>query len=287
MTSAGVVRSWGERLRTTAVRLAYAGGLAAVAWLAGAVTAHADETPARVHVLSPSTVSDAPEISATPETAQTDAVARAGGLGDRIRERTVAKIDQQAAFAPAVAEDEGIEAKGGGMATTDSDEVQPLPVEPAPRPAGSVRTAKSAEGSASAVRPVRPVPPPAPEPAPAPVEPVAEEPVAAAPSAPLVRPAGALRTVVPQTAEPPPTDRAKHEDVPDLPGPDPRKQAPSAPTSSSLSGSASDNGGARGATALVTAPLPELPKPSLVTVERPRNAGSPHNAPGLPPTSPD
>ncbi|WP_344873655.1 hypothetical protein [Allokutzneria multivorans] len=69
MSSTGTVRSWGERLRAVAVRLAVTGGLAATAWLAVATTATADEAPARVDVLSPSVVLEQgqrPADAATP-----------------------------------------------------------------------------------------------------------------------------------------------------------------------------------------------------------------------------
>ncbi|MCO1579351.1 hypothetical protein M8C13_26715 [Crossiella sp. SN42] len=290
MTSAGAVRSRGERLRVVAVRLAIAGGLAAAAWLAGAVAAHADESPARADVLSPSTVSE------VQEPAKTDAVARAGGLGARITERVTARLGRtdttlRGTATPMTSEDEA-DAAGGGMVTVGSDEVRPLPEEdgPAPAPVRTTRTAKSAEGSVSAVRPPRQAPPPPPPvQQPAPVEPVVEPVVETPPAAPVLssRPMVTVRTVEPKAAEPPAGTRTKHDDVPDLPMPDPRKPAPSAPSSASLGGTASDNGGARGATAMVTVPLPQLPKPSLVTVEHPRNAGSPSNTPGLPPTSPD
>ncbi|WHT19117.1 hypothetical protein N8J89_39525 [Crossiella sp. CA-258035] len=292
MTSAGAVRSRGERLRVVAVRLAIASGLAAAAWLAGAVAAHADESPARADVLSPSTVSE------VQEPAKTDAVARAGGLGARITERVTARLDRpgtalRGTATPLTSHDEA-DASGGGMVAVGSDEVRPLPEQdgPAPAPIRSTRTAKSAEGSVSAVRPPRQAPPPPPPPVqqPAPVEPVVEPVVVETPpAAPVLssRPMVTVRTVEPKAAEPPAGTRPKQDDGPDLPMPDPRKPAPSAPSSASLGGTASDNGGARGATALVTAPLPQLPKPSLVTVEHPRNAGSPSNTPGLPPTSPD
>ncbi|MBB4674552.1 hypothetical protein [Crossiella cryophila] len=288
MTSAGAVRSWGERLRPAAVRLAIAGGLAAAAWLAGAVTANADESPARVDVLSPSTDSE------FQEPAKTDAVARAGGLGARITERLNAKLGRpSSALTTMVAEDDGLDAKGGSLATTGSAEVQPLPEDEgdSPAPTRAIRTPKSAEGSVSAVRQPRPTPPPPAElPAPPPVvEPEPTPPPAAEP-APVVatRTVTTVRQAIGKVVPLPTDDRAEQHDFPDLPtAPDHRHPTPHAPSSASLGGTASDNGGARGATALITAPLPQLPKPSLVTVERPRTAGSPHNNPGLPPTSPD
>ncbi|MCK2236656.1 MULTISPECIES: hypothetical protein [unclassified Crossiella] len=286
MTSAGAVRSWGERLRPAAVRLAIAGGLAAAAWLAGAVAANADESPARVDVLSPSTDSE------FQEPAKTDAVARAGGLGARITERLNAKLGRPStALTTLVAEDDGLDAKGGSLATTGSAEVQPIPEDEGAAPASirTIRTPKSAEGTASAFRQPKPVPPPAELPAPPPVvEPeVAPPPAEPAPTV-AARTVTTVRQAIGKVVPQPSTDRAEHQDFPDLPtGPDHRQPTPHAPSSASLGGTASDNGGARGATALITAPLPQLPKPSLVTVERPRTAGSPHNTPGLPPTSPD
>ncbi|MCP3799059.1 hypothetical protein NLX83_07295 [Allokutzneria sp. A3M-2-11 16] len=78
MSSTGTVRSWGERLRAVAVRLAVTGGLTATAWLAVATAASADEAPARVVVLSPSVVLEQgqrPADAATPAGALVDQAA--------------------------------------------------------------------------------------------------------------------------------------------------------------------------------------------------------------------
>ncbi|WP_209707260.1 hypothetical protein [Crossiella equi] len=276
MTSAGVVRSWGERLRVASLRLAAAGGLAAVAWLAGAAVAHADEAPAPTDLLSPSSA--------------TGSVTQADDLGERIKERTLAKLGREpvSTLTTLVTED----ADEDGTRTTEPDEV----LTPSPDSTGGSTTVnratrRSTGGSASAVRPVpppAPAPPPAVElPAPAPAPVVEPEPEIA--PGPPARPVATVRTAVPQLVEPPAPDRGVDRDV-DLPTHEPRHPTPSAPgnnASTGGSGSISDNGGARGATAMVTTGLPQLPKPSLVTVEHPRNAGSTHNTPGLPPTSPD
>ncbi|SDN17286.1 hypothetical protein SAMN04489726_5320 [Allokutzneria albata] len=93
VSSTGTVRSWGERLRAVAVRLAVTGGLAATAWLAVATAASADEAPARVDVLSPSVVLEQGQRPA-------DAATQAGALVDRLATSNAARL--RAAKAPAV-----------------------------------------------------------------------------------------------------------------------------------------------------------------------------------------
>ncbi|MFB9905151.1 hypothetical protein [Allokutzneria oryzae] len=91
MSSTGTVRSWGERLRAVAVRLAVMGGLAAATWLATATTANADETSARVDVLSPSVVLEQGQRPADAAT-RADALVEpaATGRGSSARVRSVA-----------------------------------------------------------------------------------------------------------------------------------------------------------------------------------------------------
>ena len=192
VSSTGTVRSWGERLRAVAVRLAVTGGLAATAWLAVATAASADEAPVRVDVLSPSVVMEQgqrPADAATPAGALVEPIA--GSNAARLRAARVAERPASATVRTTAAADHSelrdlirdllrirlTPSSPRPGEDPDAGLTRPLP-EPGPGapnllPAGPERPplGNHSSGEVSAERP-KPLPLPAPDPVtlPAPAE---------------------------------------------------------------------------------------------------------------------